>query len=55
VRLLPDKNDEKSSPILAGHNDLQKSGGVVVEKLGVPDGIRTRVIAVKVVLEFVTD
>ena len=27
----------------------------VVDKVGVPDGIRTRVIAVKVVLEFVTD
>jgi hypothetical protein len=46
---------KNQAPILVGHNDLQKSGGVVVEKLGVPDGIRTRVIAVKVVLEFVTD
>jgi hypothetical protein len=50
VSLLLDKNEEKpSTEAYRTLTDVQNSGGdlQVVDKVGVPDGIRTRVIAVK--------
>ena len=50
VSLLLDENEEKpSTEAYRTVTDVQNSGGdlQVVDKVGVPDGIRTRVIAVK--------